>query len=247
MTDVHAGVEETIAAYALDALAPDERIAALPGLLDHVSGCASCRETFNDYRDVAGDLALGAPALPVSDALEARVMSAIRAQPQAPAPRPARPRWLMRVVLAASLSAVLALGALSFTAMSDLRDERARTGRTSRALALVADPSARRVVLTGDTAATGGSVSMAIAADGTAVLVGTGLPRIDADRVFELWLMRDGTPIPAGVFRAEDGLALLLLDRDPRDFDAAAITIEPGPAGTAAPTSDVIFSAPLDA
>ena len=23
-----------------------------------MSGCASCRETFNDYRDVAGDLAL---------------------------------------------------------------------------------------------------------------------------------------------------------------------------------------------
>lgn len=245
MTKTHADIEEAIAAYALDAMEPGERADALPALLEHVSGCASCRDAFNEFRDVAGDLALGAPPVAVSPDLESRVMGAIRGQTQASPAKPSRPRWLTRAILAASLAAVAALGAVSFTVVGDLRDERARADRTARALALVADPAAQRMVLTGD--AVSGSISMAVAADGRAVLVGTGLPDIAANRVFELWLMKDGTPVPAGVFRAESGLALLLLRHDPRGFDAAAVTIEPGPAGTNAPTSDVIFSAPVRA
>lgn len=245
MTTKHHDIEQTIAAYALDAMSETERAIILPDLLDHLSACDGCRETYHSFRETAGDLALGVPATPVTPEFEARVMGAIRGEPRPVKARPARSRWVARVVMAASLAAVAGLGLVSYSAVSDLRDERARVQRSERILAVLADPTLQRFPLSGPDAQ--GSVTLAVANDGRAVLTGSGLPRIDSGRVFELWLMQNGTPVPAGVFTADGGDAILLLQHDPRRFDAAAITVEPGPDGTAAPTSDVIFSVKLRA
>lgn len=245
MTTQHHEIEETIAAYALDSMSQTERAIVLPDLLDHLSACDECRRVYHDFRATAGDLALGAPPVPVTPQFEASVMSAVRGEARAAIPKPSRSRWIVRTVMAASLAAVAALGSFSYSAVNDLRAEQARSRDSERLLAVLGDPALQRHSLTASGAQ--GTIALAVAPDGRAVLVGSGLPSIAEDRVFELWLMQNGTPIPAGVFTADGGRALLLLDHDPRRFDAAAITVEPGPGGTAAPTSDVIFSVSLRA
>jgi len=245
VTTKHHEIEETIAAYALDSMSETERAIILPDLLDHLSACDDCRGVYHDFRATAGDLALGVPAEPVTPAFEAKVMGAIRGEARPVAAKPSRSRWAVRAMLAASLAAVAALGLFSYSVVGDLREERARIEQSERVLAVLSDPTLQRFSLTSPHGQ--GAVTLAVANDGRAVLTGSGLPSIPDDRVFELWLMQNGTPVAAGVFTASGGDAILLLDHDPRRFDAAAITVEPGPAGTQAPTSDVIYSVKLRA
>ncbi len=63
---------------------------------------------------------------------------------------------------------------------------------------------------------------------GRAVVEATGLPAIDRDRTFELWLLRDGDEIPAGTFRAgADGAATVLLKGELAPGDTIVMTVEP--------------------
>jgi len=78
---------------------------------------------------------------------------------------------------------------------------------------------------------------------GKAVLVSDGLPTIAEDQSFELWFVRDGAPIPAGVFTSDDGTATALLDGPIESGDVIAVTIEPaGGSPTGQPTSDPIVA-----
>jgi predicted anti-sigma-YlaC factor YlaD len=72
------------------------------------------------------------------------------------------------------------------------------------------------------------------------------LPQLPADRVYEVWLIRGGTPEPAGVFKpAGDGSASVIVKGVPSGFDQVAVTEEPGPEGSAAPTSQPFLTGSL--
>lgn len=73
-----------------------------------------------------------------------------------------------------------------------------------------------------------------------AVLVADGLPRLPNDRVFQLWLFRDGVPSPSEVFTAHDGRGIAVASA-PDGFDGAAVTVEP-PGGVPTPTSPIILA-----
>ncbi|WP_460772253.1 anti-sigma factor [Microbacterium sp. GXF7504] len=62
---------------------------------------------------------------------------------------------------------------------------------------------------------------------GEAVLVSDGLPVLPEDRDFELWFIRDGVPISAGVFVAEGDEATAELSGEMHEGDVIAVTIEP--------------------
>ena len=71
-----------------------------------------------------------------------------------------------------------------------------------------------------------------------------GLPPLPEDQVYEFWLIpHAGEPIPAGVFR--DTSVRHALTGSPEDYQAVALTIEPGPLGTVAPTTDPLAVAPM--
>ena len=62
------------------------------------------------------------------------------------------------------------------------------------------------------------------------LLLVTGLPRIPADKAYELWGIAGAEPVPAGVFIVnERGLALFRLPALPesKSFDKFAVTLEP--------------------
>jgi len=78
---------------------------------------------------------------------------------------------------------------------------------------------------------------------GEAVIVASGLPEIESDRTFELWFLRDGTPVSAGTFDSADGEATALLAGQMETGDGVAVTVEQeGGAPDGAPTTDPIVA-----
>ena len=70
------------------------------------------------------------------------------------------------------------------------------------------------------------------------------LPPLPDDRVYEVWLIpHQGAPIPAGTFR--DTTMEHAMPGDASAYQAVAITVEPGPDGTDAPTTDPFAVADL--
>jgi anti-sigma-K factor RskA len=70
------------------------------------------------------------------------------------------------------------------------------------------------------------------------------LPPLEPDHVYEVWLIgEDGVPAPAGVFDQPTDQHAIVADRD--RYDALAITGEPGPLGTEAPTGEIVATASL--
>ncbi|CAI9387409.1 anti-sigma factor [Microbacterium sp. T2.11-28] len=78
---------------------------------------------------------------------------------------------------------------------------------------------------------------------GEAVIVASGLPEIEADRTFEMWFLRDGTPVSAGTFDSADGEATALLAGEIQTGDGVAVTVEQeGGSPDGAPTTDPIVA-----
>jgi hypothetical protein len=73
----------------------------------------------------------------------------------------------------------------------------------------------------------------------TGVLLGSGLPQIPPDRVYELWAFAGNEPVPAGIFEVDEaGHAFLRLPPLPRAkrYEKFAVTVEPA-GGVPKPTS----------
>lgn len=73
-----------------------------------------------------------------------------------------------------------------------------------------------------------------------AIVVVNGLPPLPPGRVYQLWLIQNGTPSGAGIFSTPTGETALRVDLS--RYQMVAITIEPGPAGSPAPTSPPILT-----
>ena len=80
---------------------------------------------------------------------------------------------------------------------------------------------------------------------GQAVIVSQGWPQIADDEAFELWFVRDGTPVSGGVFTSSGGTAMALLDVPLEPGDTIAVTIEEADGSpTGLPTTDPIVAIP---
>src|SRR5262249_57901444 len=71
-----AAVPALPAAYALDALEPDEA----RGYEEHLAGCERCREELASLQGVAGALAYAAPPAHPPEELRGRILAAARAE-----------------------------------------------------------------------------------------------------------------------------------------------------------------------
>ena len=89
-------VHELTAAYALDALGPDEERA----YEEHLARCEQCREQLAGFRDAAGALALAADPAAPPPGLRGRILDAARAE--RPNVVPLRPRWAYPVAAVAA-------------------------------------------------------------------------------------------------------------------------------------------------
>jgi len=110
---------------------------------------------------------------------------------------------------------------------------------------IVSTPVAETIALAPTDAAPNASGEVThLAGDDLFILDVRDLPQLESGQVYEVWLIgADGVPAPAGVFDQSTDQHAIVADRD--RYDTLAITAEPGPLGTEAPTGEIVATAPL--
>jgi anti-sigma-K factor RskA len=229
-----AEIHELSAAYALDALDPAERDA----YEEHLARCAECREAVAAFQDVAADLAYEADAPPPPPALRERILAEARTDGSNVVAFPRR-RWLAPVAAAAAVAAGVAALALSFWAADlsqQLDDERASLHLSEEAVAMLADPDARRIPLDG---AEGMLVVDEESGEGWLVL--RGLESAPSERTYEAWVIEDGEAVPAGLFAGGGVSTVVSLAAPVSEGAVVAVTLE-AEGGVDQPTQDPLFA-----
>jgi anti-sigma-K factor RskA len=222
-------LHELTAAYALDALDEEER----RSYEGHLAGCVTCREELADLSQTAALLSYAVPAATPPDALRERILAEARTDRGATViPFSRRSRAVLGA--AAAVTAVAATLALAFGLRSASLSDELDDART--AVAVLGDPEARSVPLEG------ANGRLVVDPDGTAALVVRGLPTAPNGKTYELWVIRDGAPRPAGLFEGDDEDDLVLLDETVEDDATVAVTLERD-GGVDAPTGRMLFSA----
>lgn len=225
---------ELAAGHALHALSPEDERAFQAALAEHPEWEGIVRTdaaTAALLADAAGDVP---PPPSVRDALLARIASPVvppvveraeRDETPAPADAPAsarRRRWGPRTwfALAASIAVLVGLG----IGASVVAEQLNRPAAVVALDEIESAPDAQSVSVEVE----GGGVATAhwSGSLGKAVLVSDGLPALSDAQSFELWFVRDGEPISAGVFEASDGDATALLAGEMHAGDVIAVTVE---------------------
>lgn len=234
MTDrvVAGDPHEPVAAYALDALDERERAEFEAHLLE----CAACRDEVSSLQAAAAELAYAVDDAAPPPALRERTLAAARRGGDVV---PLRRRWVLPAagtVAALAACAALALGLWASSLAGDLDRERAARSASERAIALLADPDARRAALEG------ADGSLVVNASGEAVLALRSLARAPSGKTYEAWVIRGrAAPLPAGLFDAGKP-TLFLLRRRVAGGAVVAVTVERA-GGVAAPSGKPLFSA----
>ncbi len=197
----HEAVHELTAAYALDALDPDEE----RRYEEHLAGCERCREELASFSEIAGSLALAVdPAKPPPE-LRGRILDTARAE--RPNVVPLRPRWAYPVAAVAAVAACAAIGFGLWAASLHSRLDRAQEAFHGLPL-------------------TGAAGSVVLGADGRAALVVSGLEPTPAGKTYEAWVLQDGKAYPAGLFQGGQGTIVVRLEHRVPHGAVVGVTIE---------------------
>lgn len=209
-------IHELTAAYALDALDPQEE----REFEEHLRGCERCREEVALLRGTAVSLAHDAPPVSPPPDLRARILATARAERSNVVPL--RPRWAAPVAAVAAVAAcaAVALGIWAASLNRTLGNRDAVLQNQARALAVAASPDARHIALSG------GHGALVVARDGRAALLIDGLPAPGQGKVFEAWVVSGKTAKPAGLFSADGKPTVVALERPVPAGATVAVTIE---------------------
>lgn len=230
--------DDLIAAYALDALEPEER----NRFERHLEECARCRAELAELRTLTVQLAVAAsgPA-PPSD-LRRRILDAARAEaPIVPLSRPSRTSARALGALAAAAATVaVGVGVWGAGLRSDLDAAREALEREREAAAVLADARARTVPLVA------GQGKLVVAPGGRAVLVLPALPPVPRGSTYQLWLVPGGDlarAAPAGLLDGAAPTDVALVEGAVAQGDVVAVTVEvaggaPAPTGQPVVVSD---------
>ena len=233
-------IHDLTSAYALDALDAGEA----HEFEEHMRHCAQCQSELADLQEVTAVLAYAAPPAAAAPTLRGRILEQARAErsnvipfPRAQAQARRRTTWILGAAAAAAAAVAIGLGIWAATLNGSLSHERNARASDEAALAVLADPAARRVPLSGRPGV------LAVRSDGTAALAVSSLGRAPSGKTYEAWVVQGMTPSPAGLFHGENGRPTLvaLRLRVPRG-SAVAVTVERS-GGVSQPTTKPILSA----
>ena len=236
--------EDLSAAYALGALSDEERREFEAYLADK----PDLHSEVEELGALADLLALAPEEHDPSPKLRDDLLKSIGAVPEehpaargALAGRRAQSRWL--AAAAAVLVAVVGLLVWSVSlqnANQDLRDEVARQERVAEELRADARES---YALEGSGLAEDTAGEVLLTTGGQAVLVAERLPTPPKGKIYAAWVLRDGVPDSAGLFRRDSGPTTTTTIRASlRGVQVIAVTVEPA-GGSPMPTSDPVLTA----
>ena len=235
----HERADELLEAYLLGTLpAADVR-----WMREHIARCARCQAELAELLPAVQALPFAAPEPPValSDTVWYRIEQAIlrdnaAAVNPAPAPVPLRRAEPSRGLSGRQWLLVAALMLLSLIGGTVLGQVLPRFGEddAGRTIAIqITDPS---ISATGEL--------RYLPDEGVFILNVAGMPEPPPGHVYQAWLISDGNPVPAGVMNP--ALGEFASAGNPDAFQTFALTVEPGPLGNEAPTTDPVLVAQLD-
>ena len=232
---------DDVGSYVLRAL-PDDEHARFEA---HLATCEQCRRDVAELQVAADTLPLAAVQVAPPPELRDRIMATVRSEaelvgaaeargdepvraPAAATPRQRRERrrwWALRPLPAVGLAtAVLAVAVVAGVLVVGGDD----THTVQAKVTLASTPDAR--------------ASLEVKGSEGKLTV-RNFPPAGGDRVYEAWRMRNGNPVPAGLFRVGDnGGATLAIEEPLKSGDQVLVTVEPG-GGSAKPTSTPILAA----
>lgn len=232
MRHSHEEMKEFVAAYVLGALPEDEAFLART----HILSCDKCIAEAEVYQEVVSSLSLAADdAAPAPD-LADRILRAATADEASGETQRVRTRRGSRLSMRAAvavLAALLVLGGMSVI-LIQLNN---RVQRDERILTALLHSDEGVLDLRGER----GAVARILPTESAAFLVAAGLEEAPRNHVYQLWLMRGGEPVSAGIFDGSDAISLIELDVSLEGYEGAAITIEPA-GGSARPTTEPILA-----
>lgn len=254
----HKETYEQLEAYALGALEPLERQA----VDDHLdSGCQECLERLHQLGAVAERLADAVPAAEPPSELKSRIMGAVAAERPGDSGKIQSSGGLYRVVALVATAAAVVLAVWGWqlnTRLSDLRlaveqsldsisSLQDKLATYTDATHLLAEPGMQFINLAGVAPNDQAFGKVVIDPDhGSGVVYMYELPPTPKGMVYQVWIIQEGKPTSAGMITvAEDGTAMLTLDKVPDMSNIAAInvTIEPDP-GMPEPTGMMYLTSP---
>ncbi len=239
----HEDIQSLLGVYALDALEPDEA-----AIVDaHLVDCPRCRAEVAEHREAASLLSFSGAEAP--GGVWTRIAASLGDGPppfELRAPTPIRRRRPNPMILAAAAAAVV-VALLSaqvvkqgnrIDALSSVVDQR---GLDQAAAAAALDPAATTVTLRSDDGAQ--VVRAVVLPDGQGYLVHAELPRLGADRTYQLWGVMGAQTVSLGVLGAGTAIVPFVASGP---LSALAITAERA-GGAVAPTSTPIVQGTVDA
>lgn len=232
------------AAFALDALDGDD----VARFREHLAGCRICTAAVGEFRSTVAQLPLtlevDADRGP-SPALRTQILDAVAADlaterdprgAATPIPFPVRRRLPQPHAYAVAAVLLLALGlgliGWNLNLQREIGQARSERDAARRELAttrweLSATQAGQRI--TGEV--------IYLRDQQRAVVSVQGLPALQAGQVYQIWLIQDGAaPQPETVFLSSTTAVEANFER----YKTLAITVEPGPQGSAAPTSPIL-------
>ena len=221
--------------YVLDALSDDERAA----FERHLESCADCRIEIARLDDGV-EVLVRSVAEPAPSAMKAEVMAAIDgevadedASETVPSNvSPLRPRTstvvASLVAAAAVIAVVLGVGLGASDPVQDACEQILQAENCSTTEFETDVAASAVLVYAPDT--------------GRGAFVTDDLEPVADDRTYQLWLIDEGGPASAGVFRPQDdGSAGVLLEGEVRPGLTLGLTVEPE-GGSEAPTGDILLA-----
>jgi anti-sigma-K factor RskA len=229
----HDEIAELLGAYALDAVAPDERDA----VEEHLASCARCRAEVADHREVAALLGNSGSDAPAE--LWERIAGSLDAAPPRPDLGPllgldqARERRRRRLPTAWGVAVAAVAAAVIAVLGVQVRDQDRRIDELQAALAnpnrpgyeaAAADPQADHFALASADGST--KVVGVITEDGTAYLDVSALPTLAGDQTYQLWGAAGKDLVSLGVLGTNPKVISFPAGANYRAF---ALTVEDAP------------------
>jgi anti-sigma-K factor RskA len=211
------GIHELSAAYALDALDRVDR----QRFEEHLAQCGECRDDVASFQATAAALAYDVDVPAPPDTLRERILERARSEQPRNVLQFRPRRWALPVATGAAAVAACAALAFGLWAVS-LNNE---LGDRAEAIEL-----------------TGADGSLLIEPSGEATLIVDGLGRAPAGQTFEIWVIEEDRPLPAGLFPGAPGRSVVPLSRPVPDGAVVAVTLERA-GGVQKPTGDPLFTA----
>ncbi len=255
-------IEELSGAYALDALSPEERRA----VDEHLADCPKCAQEIRQLQAVVDLFPLSVPAVDPPPHMKERIFAKIHANntnttnalPATPLPLASRepirrvrtPRARWTPVLAALAAVLLISFGLMLGWNLSLQQQLKQTQialSTPRALPTATPNSTLTYMIKGTEASSNISgETIYLPQQNMTLLVLHNLPKLSGNHVYQGWLIDGKQVTSAGILNVKNNTATLDFPGDVRDFDTAAVSLEPGPqASPSTPLGPVLATGAL--